>query len=157
MRRFIDWAVLLGGIVLGVAACASMGEQESMGAPEKTMPSLYQRLGGRHGIALVVDDFVAILVADDRVSARFTALKPAEVARLKSHAADQVCAATGGPCAYLGRDMKAAHRGMNITDAEWDATVEDLVRALDKNKVPEKDRNELLGLLGPMKPDIVGQ
>ena len=157
MRRFIDWAVLLGGIVLGVAACASMGEQESMRAPEKTMPSLYQRLGGRHGIALVVDDFVAILVADDRVSARFTAMKPADVSRLKSHAADQVCAATGGPCAYLGRDMKAAHRGMNITDAEWDATVEDLVRALDKNKVPEKDRNELLGLLGPMKPDIVGQ
>ena len=157
MRRFIGWAVLLGGIVLGVAACASMGEQESMRAPEKTMPSLYQRLGGRHGIALVVDDFVAILVADDRVSGRFTAMKPADVSRLKSHAGDQVCAATGGPCAYLGRDMKAAHRGMNITDAEWDATVEDLVRALDKNKVPEKDRNELLGLLGPMKPDIVGQ
>ena len=157
MRRFIGWAVLLGGIVLGVAACASMGEQGSMGASEKTMPSLYQRLGGRGGIFLVVDDFVAFLVADDRVSERFKALKPADVARLKSNAADQVCAATGGPCAYLGRDMKTAHRGMNITDADWNATVEDLVKALDKNKVPEKEKNELLGLLGPMKPDIVGQ
>ena len=157
MRRFIGWAVLLGGIVLGVAACASMGEQESMRAPEQTMPSLYQRLGGHHGIALVVDDFDAILVADDRVSARFTAMKPADVSRLKSHAADQVCAATGGPCAYLGRDMKTAHRGMNITDAEWDATVEDLVKALDKNKVDPKDKSELLGMLGPMKADIVGQ
>ena len=53
--------------------------------------------------------------------------------------------------------MKAAHNGLNITEGEWDATVEDLVKALDKRKVAEPDRKELLGLLGPLKADIVGQ
>jgi len=53
--------------------------------------------------------------------------------------------------------MKAAHKGMNITEAEWNATVEALVKALDKRKIPEKEKTELLGLLGPMKKAIVGQ
>ena len=90
-------------------------------------PTLYKRLGGRDGIKIVVDDFVSILAGDPRVNARFKDLKP------------------------------AAHQGMKITDAEWDATVEDLVKALDKNKVPEKEKSELLGVLSPMKKDIVGQ
>ena len=90
------------------------------------------------------NDFVAFLVADPRVNARFKDMKPADVEKLKSNAADQVCDATGGPCAYLGRDMKTTHKGMNITEAEWTATVEDLVKALDKNKVPDKEKQELI-------------
>jgi hemoglobin len=120
-------------------------------------PTLYQRLGGREGIAIVVDDFVANLLADSRVNARFKDLKPADAFRLKSNIADFTCDATGGPCAYLGKDMKTVHKGMNVTETEWNATVEALGKALDKNKVPAKEKNELLGLLGPLKPDIVGQ
>jgi len=71
--------------------------------------------------------------------------------------ADQLCEATGGPCSYVGRDMKTAHRGMNITETEWTATVEALSRALDKNQVAPPDRAAILALLGPMKKDIVGQ
>ena len=120
-------------------------------------PSLYDRLGGRHPIAVVVDDFVANVVADNRINARFKALQPADVFRLKSNLSDQICEATGGSCSYIGKDMKTVHQGMKITDAEWNATVEALVKALDKNKVPDKEKSELLGLLGPMKKDIVGQ
>jgi hemoglobin len=140
------WAVVVG--VMTLVACASMREPE---------PSLYKRLGGREGIKLVVDDFVAIVAADPRTSARFKDLKPADVERVKTNAADQVCEASGGPCSYLGKDMKTAHKGMNLTEAEWNATVEDLVQALDKNKVPAREKSELLGLLAPMKKDIVGQ
>ena len=147
-RWFRGLAVLV--FVGNLAACAT-------GEEAKKEPSLYQRLGGREGIALVVDDFVANAVADNRINARFKDLKPPEVFKLKSNLADQICEATGGPCAYLGRDMKTVHKGMNITEAEWNATVDDLVKALDKHKVPEKEKKELLGLLGPMKPDIVGQ
>jgi hemoglobin len=147
MRR--GWVpVLVVAVIL--AGCATM-------EAKKPSPTLYQRLGGREAIALVVGDFVAFAAADTRVNARFKDLKPADVEKLKSHIADQVCEASGGPCAYLGRDMKTSHAGMKITEAEWDATVEDLVKALDKNKVPEKEKQELLGLLAPMKPDIVGQ
>ena len=59
---------------------------------------------------------------------------------------DQVCEASGGPCKYTGRSMKAAHAGMRITDAEFNALVEDLVKSLDKFKVPAKEKNELLGV-----------
>jgi hemoglobin len=142
-------AVLIVAVMLA-GGCASM-------EPAKQSPTLYQRLGGREGIAMVVGDFVAFAAADTRVNARFKDLKPPDVEKLKSHIADQVCEAAGGPCAYLGRDMKTSHAGMKITEAEWNATVEDLVKALDKNKVPEKEKQELLGLLAPMKKDIVGQ
>ena len=127
----------------------------AVSAPAKA--SLYKRLGGREGIALVVDQFVANVVADDRVNARFKALKPEQVFKLRSNLADQICDATGGPCSYLGADMKAVHKGMAISDAEWNATVENLVKALDKFNVPAAEKNELLAALSPMKKDIVGQ
>lgn len=125
--------------------------------PAPPKPSLYRRLGGRDAIALVVDEFVAIMVADDRVNARFKGMQPPAVFKLKSNLSDQICEATGGPCSYLGRDMKTTHKGMQITDVEWNATVENLGKALDKYKVGAPEKKELLGALGPMKPDIVGQ
>jgi hemoglobin len=128
-----------------------------MGREAASPPSLYKRLGGREGIATVVDDFVANMVADGRVNARFKGMKPPEVVKLKSNLSDQICEASGGPCAYVGKDMKTAHAGMKITEAEWNATVESLVKALDKHKVDAKSKQDLLGALGPMKGDIVGR
>ncbi|OLC92191.1 MAG: hypothetical protein AUJ05_08550 [Candidatus Rokubacteria bacterium 13_1_40CM_3_69_38] len=135
-------------LVMGVGACATMGEQP---------PSLYKRLGGRDGIALVVDDFIANMVADPRVNARFQGMQPPAVFRLKSNLSDQICDAAGGPCSYLGRDMKTTHQGMNVSEVEWNATVENLTKALDKHGVGAREKSELLGLLGPMKGEIVGQ
>jgi hemoglobin len=145
-QRLTTLGLLL--VVVNLAACATMGDQA---------PSLYKRLGGREGIALVVDDFVANVVADNRVNARFKAMQPPAVFRFKANLSDQICEATGGPCAYVGRDMKTVHKGLNISEAEWNATVEGLVKALDKQKVPEREKKELLALLGPMKKDIVGR
>jgi hemoglobin len=119
--------------------------------------SLYRRLGGREGIALVVGDFVANMAADGRVNARFKEMKPAEVEKLKSYLSDQICDASGGPCSYVGRDMKTVHTGMKITEAEWNATVENLGKALDKHRVGAKEKQELVALLAPMKGDIVNQ
>lgn len=147
-KQMVGWGVLALLVALNLAACATMGEQP---------PSLYQRLGGREGIALVVDDFVANMVADARVNARFKGMPPPAVFKLKSNLSDQICDATGGPCAYLGRDMKATHKGMKISEGEWNATVENLVKALDKRKVGETEKKELINALGPMKQDIVGQ
>ena len=148
MTRWLGWGMVLMMLTVTLGACATMSEPE---------PTLYKRLGGREGIRGVVDDFVAFLVADPRVKDRFTKLTPAQVEKLKTNASDQICDATGGPCSYLGKDMKAAHTGMNITEADWSATVEDLIKALDKRNVAKKDQQELIGLLAPMKKDIVGQ
>ena len=139
-------AVLIAA--LNLAACATMGDPP---------PTLYKRLGGREGIAIVVADFVTNMAGDSRVNTRFKDMKGPEIEKLKSNLSDQICDATGGPCSYLGRDMKTTHQGMKITEAEWNATVENLVKAMDKNKVGAQEKSELLGALGPMKADIVGQ
>ena len=68
---------------------------------------------------------------------------------------DQVCEATGGPCTYVGRDMRETHDGMEVTAGEFDALVEDLVATLDEFDVPNAEQEELLGLLGPMRDEIV--
>ena len=151
MRRMLGWGGLLLFVAVHLGACASVGQD----APSK--PSLYRRLGGREGIALVVGDFTANMAGDARVNARFKGMKPPEVEKFKSNLADQICEASGGPCSYLGKDMKKAHEGMKITEAEWSATVENLVKALDKHKVDPQAKQELLGALGPMKSDIVGR
>lgn len=136
--------------VVALAGCAGMGEQgaEKMGAKK----SLYDRLGGKPAITAVVDDFVARVAGDRRIN-RFFA--NTDVPPFKAKLVDQICEASGGPCKYTGKDMKAAHAGMGVTDADFTALVEDLVATLDKFKVPEQEKKELLGALGPMKKDIV--
>jgi hemoglobin len=160
MRRTSVWGALLLVVATStLAACASMrgDTARSSESSPPVQPTLYKRLGGRDGIRDMVDDFVATLAADPRVNARFKEMKPADVERLKTNASDQVCEATGGPCSYLGRDMKTVHTGMKITEAEWNAGIEDLNVALDKHKVADRDKQELMNLLTPMKRDIVGQ
>jgi hemoglobin len=78
-----------------------------------------------------------------------------DLGKLRTHLVEFVCVATGGPGPYTGRDMKAAHAGMGITGPQFDALVEDLVKALDKFNVPAQEKGELLGALGPLKPQIV--
>ena len=121
---------------------------------EAAQRSLYQRLGEKKGITAVVNQFVANVAADKRINKFFA---KTNIPRLKKNLVDQICEGTGGPCKYTGRSMKAAHKGMNITDQDWNALVEDLVTALNKFKVPKREQDELLGILGPMKKDIVGQ
>ena len=153
--RLLTRAILIPMAALILTACASAPSDAPSSAPAP--PTLYQRLGGREAIKQVVDDFVANLAADPRVNARFKGLDAAKMAKLQTDLADQICDVTGGPCAYLGRDMKTVHAGMKITEAEWNATVEDLVKTLNKFKVGPKEQQELLSALGGMKKDIVGQ
>jgi hemoglobin len=114
--------------------------------------SLYDRLGGMDAITAVVDDLVATCAGDARINAKFAR---SDVPRLKAMLVDQVCEASGGPCTYSGRDMTETHKGMGVTAGEFDALVEDLVSTLDRFSVPAAEQTELLGLLGPMKPEIV--
>src|SRR5258705_13229469 len=145
LRRGIGLWIVMVVATLDLAACATMGDPP---------PTLYKRLGGREGIALVVGDFVTSMAGDSRVNARFKDMKGPDVEKLKSNLADQICDATGGPCSYLGRDMKTSHKDMKITEAERNATVENLGKELDKNKVGAKEKQELIGGSAPMQPDI---
>ena len=119
--------------------------------------SLYERLGGKKAIVGVVDEFVGRVAADNRINSFFkeTASDPNRLAAFKGNLVDQICEASGGPCKYMGKDMKSAHQGMGISEADFNALVEDLVGAMDKYKVAPADKQILLGVLGPMKRDIV--
>lgn len=125
--------------------------------PAGMLTPLFERLGGLDAITAVVDDFLGNVVADARINRFFagTLQSPGRVQALRRNLIDQVCAGAGGPCEYKGRDMKRAHEGMQITDVEFDALVEDLVKSLDKFKVPATEKAALLGILAPMRGDIV--
>jgi hemoglobin len=114
--------------------------------------SLYDRLGGQAAITLVVEEFVTRTTQDPRIKERFF---NTDAVQLKKLLVEFVCMATGGPCKYTGRSMAESHAGMDLVDDEFTALVEDLVAALDKYKVPAKEKGELLGALGPLKPQIV--
>jgi hemoglobin len=116
------------------------------------MASLYERLGGLDAITGVVESFSARCAGDDRINGKFART---DIPRLRKMLVDQVCEAAGGPCSYTGRDMRDAHEGMGVTAGEFDALVEDLVATLDEFTVSKTEQEELLGLLGPMRRDIV--
>jgi len=132
-----------------MTACAS-----DMAQPK---PTLYERLGGKEAIKMVINDFIDKLGSDKRITNQkiIDRVASIDVNRLKMHLTDQVCMATGGPCTYTGRSMKEAHAGMDITEAEFDIMVDDLVQTLNAYKVPKKEQDELLALLAPMKSDVV--
>ena len=122
-----------------------------------TTKSLYDGLGGKSAITAVVDAFVTNCASDKRINVFFASVAsdPARLAKFKTNLVNQICEAAGGPCKYTGQSMKEAHAGMGVSSADFSALVEDLVAALDKFKVAEADKNTLLGILGPMKADIV--
>lgn len=146
----------LGGMLLIAATLVGVSSAPVIGQAMKEKP-LYDRLGGKKAIAAVVDEFGGRVAADTRINAFFaaTASDPARLKKFKANLVDQICQASGGPCKYMGKDMKAAHMGMGVTGADFDALVEDLVGALDTFKVGAHEKDQLLGALGPMKGDIV--
>ncbi|HTS23842.1 MAG TPA: group 1 truncated hemoglobin [Casimicrobiaceae bacterium] len=146
LRRLALPAALAAALLL--TAC------QDMSMKPMADKSLYDRLGGKGAITAVVDDFVGNVASDSRINGFFAR---ADIPRLKMNLVDQICQATGGPCVYKGKDMRTAHKGMGITDADFDALVQDLVKSLNKFNVPSKEQGELLGILGPLKPQIVNQ
>ena len=148
-------------LALALATTAAAAPQDKMAKANMNKAAkaetLYKRLGGKKAITVVVNDFIGFVAADGRINSFFakTASDPKRLAAFKGLLVDQICEASGGPCKYKGKDMKTAHMGMGVKGEHFDALVDDLVKALDKNKVGEKEKGELLGALGPMKPEIV--
>jgi len=97
------------------------------------------------------------IVADERINTWFAraAADPERAREYKSKLADLICQGTGGPCKYAGADMATVHQGRGLTEAAFNAMVEDIAATLDELKVPEKEKGQLLGLLAPMKAAIV--
>ncbi len=141
--RFVTATTLCCTLLAG-PALAEMGTM--------SQKSLYDRLGGRKAITLVVADFVGNVAHDRRINKFFA---KANIPRLKRRLVEQICEGSGGPCTYSGRDMKSAHAGMGISGGNFNALVEDLGKSLNKFHVPKREQGELVAILAPTKKDIV--
>jgi hemoglobin len=114
--------------------------------------SLYDRLGGGDAINALTESWVARVGGDDRANGKFVRT---DIERLKKEVVDQLCEATGGPCTYTGRSMLDTHAGMKVTAGEFDVVMQHLDATLDELNVPKTEQDELVGLLRPMRDDIV--
>jgi hemoglobin len=141
---FLALVVLLGS--LGPAGKA---------AAQSNSNSLYKRLGGYDALAAVTDDFIGRLASDKQLGRFFVGASDNSKMRIRQLVLDQLCAATGGPCVYIGRDMKTAHKGLGITEEDWNIAVKHLGETLEKFKVPKKEQQEVAGALTGLKDDIV--
>lgn len=155
MRRTRLLHILPFLLVLAASIALPLTEAHAQAAAQTQTPSLYKRLGGYDAIAAVVDDFVPRLVGDPQLGRFFVGHGIDTRIRIRQHAVDLVCMATGGPCMYVGRDMKTAHKGLGITEADWTAMSGHFVATLDKFKVPQKEKDELLAIVTSLKKDIV--
>ena len=124
----------------------------------QNQPSLYERLGGVYNIATVVDDFIDRIMVDPRLNANprvDEAHHRVSPAGFKYLVTEMVCWATGGPQKYTGRSMRDSHKDLMITEAEWQASLDDFQQTLDKFQVPQTEQEELKAIVASTKADIV--
>ena len=120
-------------------------------ASAQTKDSLYKRLGGYDALAAVTDDFITRLATDKTLGRFFVGVSDNSKMRIRQLVVDQLCAATGGPCVYIGRDMKTAHKGLGITEEDWNISVKHLLATLTKFKVPDTLQKEVAAAITGLK------
>lgn len=122
-----------------------------------TTATLYERLGGEQGIAALVDDIVAAHLANPVIKARYLPLTedPQRMETATRHLREFLSAGTGGPAEYTGQSMVDAHRGMNVSAGEYMAATDDILNTLEKHGIDDPTRNQILGIVWSLKPEIV--
>lgn len=118
-----------------------------------TGPSLYERLGATEGIASIVNDTIALHVKNEDISQHFDGV---DLEHLAHHVTAFFAAGTGGPANYEGRDMTTTHDGMNISDAEFDSAVADVLKAVRGNGVDEASTADVAAILESLRPAVMG-
>jgi hemoglobin len=119
--------------------------------------SLYERLGGAAGISVLVDDVVAAHMNNPLIKARFLPYleDPGHLAEVKKRLREFLGMGGGGPEQYSGRSMPDTHRGMNISAQEYMAAIDDILGALDKHKIDEQTRKDVLAIAYSLKDQII--
>lgn len=119
--------------------------------------SLYERLGAAAGIAVLVDDIVDAHMRNPVIKARFLPYleRPEHMSEVKKHLRDFLGAGSGGPERYTGRSMPESHRGMNISEAEYMAALDDILSVLDRHGIDEHTRKDVLAIAYGLKGEIL--
>lgn len=148
MRRSQSWQMAVAALVMtGFLVFPALAQEKPK--------TLYARLGGYDAIAAVTDDFFARMEKDPQLSRFFKYMSTDSKRRARQLTVDLLCHMTGGPCFYIGRDMRTSHQGMGITPADWDLSVKHLKETLNHFKVPAKEQEEVLKAIEATRKDIV--
>ena len=115
--------------------------------------TLYQRLGGADGMARLVDDVVAAHLANPLIKTRYEQIK--DMAHVKQLSREFFTAGSGGPSSYTGKGMLAAHKGMNVSEQEFLAVIDDIVGAMSKNNIADDAKKDVLAILYSLKGEII--
>ena len=140
------------GLLWALVACGG-SKAKGPDQPPSADNTLFARLGGQAAINAVVDEFVEMTGTDPRISQYFTNV---DKEKLKSSMYVHVCSITGGGCTYEGKSMLEAHTGMKLSQADFDAFMDDLAKTLNKLKVPEPQQGEVVAAFRGMQADVVG-
>jgi hemoglobin len=159
MPSRVSIALLLGSSLwLGAPLVRAESESPAEAAEEARPRTLFQRIGGTHVLARLVDVFVDGLLADPVIRANVAVrreARPSYRAGMKFQITTLLCQETGGPCKYAGRTLRESHLALGITEREWNAMLADFKKALVVAQVPPAERAELVNLVGTTKDDIV--
>jgi hemoglobin len=115
--------------------------------------TLYERLGGGERIATLARDLVELHFTNPLLKTRFEQVK--DRGKFESNVADFICAGTGGPQSYTGKDVLSAHRHMNIDERELFSAIDDVMKAMTMNGYEQAERNDILAILYSLKSDVV--
>jgi len=145
MRHFIKvgFASLLAVITLNLSTNVSAANSDE----------LYQQLGKQEGISRLVEELLFEIAGDNRIADQFV---DTDIDRLHRTLTEQICEISGGPCSYSGDDMVKVHTGLEITQADMNALVENLYTAMERLDIPVSAQNQLLALLAEMHDEVVG-
>lgn len=132
------------------------GPAMAQDAPKAQMAkTLYARMGGYDILASITDDFLSQLGSDPAFQRFGGGRSIGSLQRSRQLIVDQLCGLTGGPCVYIGREMKPAHQGLGITQAEWNSGIVKLKNSLAKLKVADPEQKEFMALIDKTEKDIV--
>lgn len=150
LRKFLLKSIfLLLALVLFISFNANEVNAQTNQKP------LYERLGKYDGLAAFADVFLKNLGAEPTLQRFLVGLSVDSKKKLRQHLVDFLCNATGGPCVYVGRDMKTVHTGLGINEKDWDAGVNALKKTLDKFSIKDPERGEVITAISNLKKDIV--
>jgi hemoglobin len=128
-------------------------------APVTNEKVLYDRIGGSKVMGEIVDEWMRLNLADPRIAPYFskTIAKPDRLQKVRKNLNDQICELADGPCQYKGADLKKMHEGMHLGEDQFVPFAENLFRSMQKAGVAEREKNELLGRLGILRAEMMGE
>lgn len=156
--------LLLVLFVIVLFSCKSKAEKDTVESQEElavvtSEETVYDKLGGEEGVSSIVDDIIDVHLENEHIKQYFLPLKenPEYFNQFKQHVKDFLSAGTGGSVEYTGRDMSNAHKGLNLSEADFLHAIDDILLVLDKHQVDRNSRNEVLAILFSLKWMIIKQ